>query len=281
MNRFISLSLETMIDNSSWEFGRRLFEIMIEADPRLMPLEVKRKKMRYACKSIADIEHGWAVPLKRTVPRRDVKDSYLKIHDKKYPKRTGGDTVQLDELDICNFYGVKDILDRGCVSYTSGYYSTDPKKGGVTLNASYDPAVEWQALFRQLCAHIQPFWATMHIPGNPETEVDKHGVRNWRWGYDIGGSGRSAKTGKLRIPNLACLNFIRDDMEDPAVWPQIEAAGFPVKRYLDGHLLKVTPDLDATLTDFPRFSEKRVSLKSFFPSISFYGNEPSPTAPSL
>jgi hypothetical protein len=153
-----------------------------------------------------------------------------------------------------NYYRWKNLTDDGTI--VNGIFIVD----GI-----FDSTLRWDGLFKKLCELYEGFWGCLHIVTDHEGRLSPNGVVRSDYCLPIRSGAYSARS----IPNLTCLNFIRDDMVDPEIWPRIEAAGFPVERFLDGHLLQVTPGFDDLLTDFPNFSRRRAEHKTFFPPDLF------------
>ncbi|WP_395330780.1 hypothetical protein WBP06_00560 [Novosphingobium sp. BL-8H] len=248
----IRLSVATLVDISPLEFGENFFRKIIDKDCRFAPKTLSIDPMKYQYDGVKSIEREW------------LRES--EIPDDADPGKTRKIRSSF------HWQGNEDPVKFGSVNFPKKNDYGEVGNGLISIRANYAESELWVSLFKKICSLSSPFWGFVHVIADEETYIDTAGSRVDRYCKPV-----TTKAYRTReFPNLASLNFIRDDMVDPAIWPQIQAAGFPVERFLDGYLLRVSSGFADILDDFPVFSRRRAELKAFFPVDLFRIKEEPP-----
>ncbi len=259
------ITVRTKCETTSWAFGKRFLEILLEQGNKLVPEQIAvgseggfRDKIMFG--GINACEEYWA---------------------KHYTYRSEGNY----------FEGCEDFLwRRRKAAKTNSLFSHTKKNiknqivpAEASLTADWHKVIDWGALFCGWCEHMVPQVAMLHVLAEPEmfelpgynllecTDEEAQFERAWN-DFRLGTFGAALKP---EIPNIGWAMFYGDEFAHEVDEAAISAAGFPIEKIGEGYLVQVTEDINDVVNDFAMFSKKRAELKSLFRDDLFLiKNEP-------
>lgn len=236
----IAFELYTRKPTADWTVGRRLLTFLTEFDDRLVPQTLDNWGVKREFISVEETEPYWAI---KSI-QRGTKDHYYynEMHL----------SVGLKRKRVVNYH-------------TELRHMSVNRKGRVVparmhFTATYHKAIDWEELFLGVCDILESNTAFMHYFGDSEK----------RWSL-VRGKYYKDMSHHFLVPAKYVQEQTKDFahyIEDELV-QKIKGEGFLVKKVNDGHLIKVTDNLQDVIDDFDVFAARRDQLKAMFPEGLF------------
>ncbi|MGG6898168.1 hypothetical protein [Rhizobium sp. BR 315] len=230
----VQLSIVTEHEFSDWIYGRRFFEMLIEADPRLTPETIGNSDNLEKYQAIDSFKPHWGKRVQLEGPNGSYETLWGVPWDRKAALRNSGH-----------------------IDFTGRSKKGNLIPGRISLLAAYNEATNWLSFFKGICSLTKAAAGFFHVPAEVEKRLNAPGYSPYYPG--VGGTLLNKQ-----LSNIAWATFFGAPFAHEADFAELAKLGYHVEELAGGYLLLMSDDIMDCFNDFPTFSRRRVELKKHF-----------------